>query len=382
MRESTEEPEENASVNAPKLLVTGCYTKEMHGHGTGLTSYRRDPRDGSLTPLGTLALPSPSYVIQHPTLPLLYTSNEAGEEGTVSVVAIEPDGSLRELARVPSQGGSPCHLAVGDGGRRLGVANYATGTTLLLDLDEAGLPTGATRRWHGDPAAIGPQADRQEAPHAHMAVPGPDGLWTVVDLGTDQLRVFRSEASHTVDASGAPAAPEAPEVVDVAHDATPETVTALPDGCGPRQLVRGADGMAYVAGELDARLYALRETAPGQFAVLGSVAASATETESGNFPAHLTVTEDGTRLYLSVRGADTIALFRAVPGGVPRFEGEFPAGGSWPRHMELVDGHLYVSNERGDNLAVHAIDPASGALALRHQYPTATPSCAVAVRLG
>jgi 6-phosphogluconolactonase (cycloisomerase 2 family) len=206
-----------------------------------------------------------------------------------------------------------------------------------------------------------------------MAVPGPDGLWTIVDLGTDELRVFRA------DASGATVASDAPGPAD---GAAPEAVTALPDGSGPRQLVRGADGMAYVAGELDGRLYALRETTPGRFTVLGSVATSAAATESGNYPAHLTVTPDGTRLYLSNRGADTVALFRAVPGGVPRFEGEFPCGGSWPRHMELVDGHLYVSNERGDNLAVHAVDPASGALTLQHRYPTATPSCAVAVRLG
>ncbi|WP_052434300.1 lactonase family protein [Streptacidiphilus melanogenes] len=342
-------------MNASHLLVTGCYTPEMNGHGTGLTSYRRDPHDGSLTPLDTLALPSPSYVIRHPSLPVLYTANEAGEEGSVSAVAIGPDGSLRELARVPSQGGWPCHLAVDETGRELAVSNYRTGSMLLLDLDEAGLPAKATRLWRGDPTALGPHGDRQDGPHAHMAVPGPDGLWHVVDLGTDQLHGFRDDET--------------------------EAVTALPEGTGPRQLVRGADGMAYVVGELDSRLHALRETEPGVFEVLGSVAASAATAESGNFPAHLTVSEDGTLLYLSNRGADTVALFRTVPGGVPRFEAEFPSGGSWPRHMELRDGHLYVSNERAETLTVHAVDPASGALTLRHEYPLASPTCAVAVRL-
>ncbi|WP_052441036.1 lactonase family protein [Streptacidiphilus anmyonensis] len=350
-------------MNGPHLLVTGCYTPEMNGHGSGLTSYRRDPDDGSLTPLDALALPSPSYVIQHPSLPVLYTANEAGEEGTVSAVAIGADGSLRELARVSSRGGSPCHLAVGGAGRRLGVANYGSGTTLLLDLDETGLPDGVARLWQGDPSAVGPRADRQDAPHAHMAVPGPAGLWHVVDLGTDQLLGFHADDPGTADGAD-------------------PTVTALPAGAGPRQLVRGTDGTAYVVGELDSRLYALSETGPGAFEVLGSVAASAAGTESGNYPAHLTVSEDGARLYLSNRGADTVALFRTVPGGLPRFEAEYPSGGSWPRHMELAGDHLYVSNERGDNLAVHAVDPGSGALTLLHRQPAASPTCAVAVRLG
>jgi 6-phosphogluconolactonase (cycloisomerase 2 family) len=361
MRRSGDRPEESVSVNDPQLLVTGCYTPEMDGRGSGLTSYRRDPRDGSLTPMGALPLPSPSYIVQHPSLPLLYTANEAGEEGTVSVVAVEPDGTLRELTRVSSQGGSPCHLAVGEKGRRLAVANYGTGTTLLLELDDAGLPTGATRLWQGDAAAVGPRADRQDGPHAHMAVPGPDGLWTVVDLGTDELRGYRSGTPD-----GLP----------------PETITSLPAGTGPRQLVRGTDGLAYVAGELDSRLYALRETEPGVFTVLGSAPASATGPGTGNYPAHLTVGEDGSRLYLSNRGVDTIALFRTVPGGVPEFAGEFPSGGSWPRHMELVGDHLYVSNERADTLTVHAVDATTGAPTALHQYPTGSPTCALAVRLG
>ncbi|QMU69308.1 beta-propeller fold lactonase family protein [Streptacidiphilus sp. P02-A3a] len=345
-------------MNGPQLLVTGCYAPDMDGRGTGLTCYRRDPRDGSLTPVGALPLPSPSYLVQHPTLPLLYTTNEAGEEGSVSVVAIEDDGALRELARVPSQGGWPCHLAFGEGGRRLGVANYRTGTALLLDLDAAGLPTGGGRLWAGDPDAVGPRADRQDAPHAHMVVPGPDGLWTVVDLGTDQLRSHGPE--------GGP---------------RPLAVTALPAGTGPRQLVRGADGLAYLAGELDSRLHVLRETAPGAWAVLGSVPATAVESAGGNLPAQLTVSGDGTRVYLSNRGADTVALFRTGSADeLPRFVAEFPSGGSGPRHLEAVGDHLYVSNENSDTLTVHAVDAVSGALTVLRQYPTGSPTCALAVR--
>jgi 6-phosphogluconolactonase (cycloisomerase 2 family) len=193
-----------------------------------------------------------------------------------------------------------------------------------------------------------------------MAVPGPDGRWTVVDLGTDQLRCYRS---------------------GTAGAAEPHAVTSLPPGTGPRQLLRAADGLAYVAGELDSRLHALRETASGAFDVLGSVAASTAEPHARNYPAHLTASEDGTRLYLSNRGADTITLFRTRPGGLPEFAGEFPAGGSWPRHMELVGDHLYVSNERSDMLTVHAVDRETGALTALHAYPTGSPTCAVTVRL-
>ncbi|MEY9875194.1 6-phosphogluconolactonase [Streptacidiphilus sp. MAP12-33] len=344
---------------AVQLLVTGCYTEEMGGHGSGLTSYRRDPADGSLTPLGALALPSPSYVVRHPTLPLLYTANEADAvdgAGTVSVVGVATDGSLRELARVSSRGGWPCHLAVGEGGRRLAVANYRSGSVLFLDLDEAGLPSGGARTWEGDAKALGPQADRQDGPHAHMVVPGPDARWTVVDLGTDQLR------------SG---------VAD--SDDGPDAVTALPAGTGPRQLVRGADGLAYVVGELDARLHVLRETEPGRFTWLGAVAASTTATAT-NYPAHLSVGADRGLLLLSNRGADTVSVFRAVPSEeLPRLIGEFACEGAWPRHLELVGEHLYVCDERSDTLVVFAVDATSGTLTALHRCATPSPTCALAI---
>jgi 6-phosphogluconolactonase (cycloisomerase 2 family) len=348
--------EEIVSVNTAQLLVTGCYDKDMDGRGTGLTSYRRDPGDGSLTPLDTLALPSPSYVVQHPTLPLLYTANEAGEVGSVSIVAIAADGTLREVERVSSQGGWPCHLAVGEGGRRLAVANYRTGSALFLELDEAGLPVGGGRLWAGDAGALGPRADRQDGPHAHMVVPGPDGLWTVVDLGTDQLR------SGWADTDG------------------PESVSALPAGTGPRQLVRTTGGAAYVVGELDSHLHALRETEPGHFVRLGAIPASDTAADAGNLPAHLTAGDDGSLLLLSNRGTDTVTLFRAGPDGLPQRLGEVPSEGAWPRHMELVDDHLYVSDERTDTLAVFALDAANATLTLRHRYATGSPTCALAIR--
>ncbi|SEL19666.1 lactonase family protein [Streptacidiphilus jiangxiensis] len=343
-------------MNTAQLLVTGCYDKEMDGRGTGLTSYRRDPGDGSLTPLDTLALPSPSYVVRHPTQPLLYTANEAGEVGSVSVVAVAADGSLREVERLSSQGGWPCHLAVGEGGRRLAVANYRTGTALFLDLDEAGRPVGGARLWAGDAGALGPRADRQDGPHAHMVVPGPDGLWTVVDLGTDQLRSGRADADG------------------------PEAVTALPAGTGPRQLVRAADGMAYVVGELDSRLHVLREAEPGRFRWLGAVPATGEpERTAGNLPAHLTVSADGSLLLLSNRVTDTVALFRTRPDGLPRPVGEVPSGGAWPRHMELVGDHLHVCDERTDTLAVFTLDVANATLTLRHRYATGSPTCALAI---
>ena len=79
------------------------------------------------------------------------------------------------LARVAVGGAAPCHVALNHAQTALAVANYASGSVALFRLDAAGLPV--------EPPAIhantgrGPNAARQEGPHAHWVGFSPDGRW-------------------------------------------------------------------------------------------------------------------------------------------------------------------------------------------------------------
>src|SRR4029453_5777815 len=82
-------------------VFLGCYTGETGGEGEGIALLRRDPSTGDLTRLGVaVRTPSPSFLAQHPTLPVLYAVNEL-DAGTVSAFAVGTDGTLTELAVRP-----------------------------------------------------------------------------------------------------------------------------------------------------------------------------------------------------------------------------------------------------------------------------------------
>ena len=64
----------------PQFLVIGCYTQNAGGDGVGLTVAGRDPATGALWPVGDpTPTPSPTFVIRHPTMPVLYAVNELSE---------------------------------------------------------------------------------------------------------------------------------------------------------------------------------------------------------------------------------------------------------------------------------------------------------------
>src|SRR5262249_49714424 len=128
------------------LVFVGCYTAGAGGDGEGIVAARRSP-DGGLTSMGLVArTPSPSFVVRHPELPVLYAVNEL-EGGTVPTFALpaspngdDPPLELTTLGTWSSGGSFPCHLTVANGW--LAIANYGDGAVAGLPLDEHGVPDG------------------------------------------------------------------------------------------------------------------------------------------------------------------------------------------------------------------------------------------------
>jgi 6-phosphogluconolactonase (cycloisomerase 2 family) len=239
---------------------------------------------------GLTRVTAPSFLAAHPSLPVLYAVGEL-ERGWLT--AYQAQGAeLGPLDERPSEGHSPCHVAVDPEGGLLAVANYGDGTATLYRLDERGAFT-------GDPIVLrhtgsGPDAERQEGPHAHQAV-FHDGLLHVSDLGTDEIRRYR-------------------------HDGTPLEPITLAPGTGPRHFAF-AGSRLYVAGELDGDLVYVANRGPNTISVLRAADLSpvAEVPSGGNWPRHFAI--DGERMYVANQYANTVTSFR-IEDGVPAPDGE------------------------------------------------------------
>ena len=335
-----------------ELVYVGGYTGDKGGEAEGIALLRRDPASGVLTRLGVAArTPSPSFLAQHPTLPILYAVNELESDGTISAFTAGEDGRLAPLAVQPTGGSDPAHLSVTPDGRFLLVANYTSGSVAVHPLDPEGAP--GERSDLLDLVGAGPDPERQEGPHAHMVLPDRDCV-LIADLGAD--RVWRARLD-----------PVSGRLVMLAP-----AVTAKP-GTGPRHLRLAPHGTMLLVGELAANLSWYRPAADGSLELAGEVASSA---RSGtNYPSEITMGPDGRFVYVANRGPNTVSAFewdgeRATPIA------EVPTGGDWPRHMILLGDHLYVANERSHTVTTLRIDPDSGVPAPQGE-PTAeaSPTC-------
>ena len=320
-----------------EFVFVGCYTGESGGEGEGIALLRRDPGTGDLIRIGLAArTPSPSFLAQHPTLPVLYAVNEL-TTGTVSAFTVAEDASLTEVAVRSTGGAHPCHLAVTADARHLLVANYSSGSVSVHPLDPAGVP--GERSDLLDLDGTGPVVERQEGPHAHMVAPDPNGPGVLVtDLGSDRVWHTRLD-------------PHAGRLTML-----PPLVVAAP-GTGPRHLLRSVAGALLLVGELAGELSWWRPAADGSLRQAGTVTLSATTVP--NLPSEITAGRDGRFVYVGNRGPDTVSAF-AWDGETATLVAEVPTGGAWPRHIALLSEHLYVANERSHTVTIFRIDPDAG----------------------
>jgi 6-phosphogluconolactonase len=311
------------------LLAVGCYTNR-----SDRAIHVLDATDPT-APLTEIAhaggIEHASFLAAHPTAPVLYAVSETTgpDGGAVVALALGADGEPAEIDRVPSHGGAPCHVSVDADGSHVYVANYVTGDVAAHRL----LPDGT----FGDLLAVhhhegsGPTA-RQEGPHAHCIVPGPDGRRVyAADLGTD--RVYRYV--HTGDG------------FDL------EGVTDLPPGSGPRHVVFHPDGTtAFVLCELDSTINAF-DVDDGNLTPIASVPTLPAGFDGASIAAEVRVHPDGRHVYASNRGHDSIAVL-AWDAEQRRLDAlaHVPSGGRTPRNFVLhPDGeHLIVAHQDSDSI--------------------------------
>jgi 6-phosphogluconolactonase (cycloisomerase 2 family) len=313
--------------------------------GSGLTTAALDPDTGALTALGdTAEVPNPSFLALSADGRTLYAVSETEPEGAAAAFSLaDPAAPALLGAPVQVRGGWPTHLCVHRG--HLLTANYAApGSVTVLALKDDGA-LGEVRsvlEHEGE----GPNAERQEGPHAHAVLPDPSGRWAVsVDLGTDSVRVCELDVD-----SG---------------ELEIERELGLRSGIGPRHLTWHPDGAhAYVMNELDSVVTVCRwDAEKGSLRPLAEVRVLPEGAEGENYPSELVVSHDGRFAWAANRGHNSIAVLTIDESG-ERLElaDTVGCGGDWPRHLTLDPSgtRLYAANERSGDVTWFDVDPDSG----------------------
>ncbi len=307
----------------PLRYVIGGYT-DGPGQGLGVITVE----DGRLSRATLVAeANNPSYVITSPDGRIAYAVLERDAGAVAAWTVGDPDTVWVPLGeQQPTGGSAPCHLTLSVDGRFLISSNYESGSIAVHPvLDDGSLGARTQLVQHEGPT--GRHSERQDGPHAHQVVVGPDGHYFACDLGLDI--VF----TYVLDASG--------QLEEVSR-------SAMPPGTGPRHLAFSTDGaIAWVVGELSSRVVMCSVAGPVLEPVSG-VSTRAPHLQLENTPAAILVTPDGARVLVSNRGDDTVAVLDVESGSL-RPETVLDVFGHWPRHIAWApEGQLLVTNERSN----------------------------------
>jgi 6-phosphogluconolactonase len=337
------------AANRKYLVFVGTYTTKTESKG--IYSFDFDTDTGKLTPKGVAAeTPDPSWIAVHPSGKYAYAANEAGKASAVSAFAVDrKSGKLTLLNQMPALGEDPCYLSFDKTGKYLLVANYSSGTIAVFPIladGHLGEHTALTK----DQGAIGPNKERQEAPHAHWIETSPDDRFALVaDLGLDEVLVYKFDATTGTLTPNEPA------------------FARLKAGSGPRHAVFYPNGkFVFAVSELSSTATSFAyDVKKGALKEIGTASTLPPGFSGRNDVAEAAVHPNGKFLYVSNRGNDSIAILSIDQGKrtlAPA--GGIPTGGKEPRHfaIEPTGKYLLAENQLSNNIVVFKINEVTGGL--------------------
>jgi 6-phosphogluconolactonase len=308
------------------LLFVGNYGSAEQ---SGIRSFLFDETTGELTAGGSFTgIINPSFLGAHPNRRWLYAVSETGKDshgslGEVWAFQFEREPfTIQPINHQSSLGDWPCHLQLDATSHWLLATNYLTGNAGIYPLQADGSLGELTDfvQHHG----TGPNAARQEGPHAHSSIFTPDNRFAIIaDLGIDQLVIYKFESST------------GKLVLHSSVNTTP--------GAGPRHLAFHPNGKwMYTSNELDSTVtyynYDAEHGALLERQTLSTIPFDSPE----NVVADIHVSASGQRLYVSNRGHNSIAVYDIMLDGNLTLVNISTCGGNWPRNFALAPGGRFV----------------------------------------
>lgn len=356
------------------FVYVGCCNRPTpyfaSSNGEGIAVFAFDSETGEMTPAGVReGIDNPTFLSVDPSGRHIYANSEVfgWNEGTVSAYGIDAaTGGLSYLNKQPALGSITAFNSFDQNGRHLLVANYGMGpvgekpnrSVVVLPIAEDGAlaPASAHAGHHG----TGPDAERQERPHAHAARISPDNRFVLVsDLGIDAIVVYRFDA-----AAGS---------LERSH------ACPLPAGSGPRHFVFDRTGtFVFVVNELNSTVCSLAyEASSGELRLIDTCM-TVPDGTGGNHCSEILLAPSGQRLFVANRGHDSVATLAIDPNtGRLHFGATTSAGGKTPRHMAVdpTGRFLVVANQDSDGLSIFRIDEDDEDLSPAGSVTTGTPTC-------
>ncbi len=295
---------------------------------------------------------SPGFLATDPHHRFLYVASDMDQDpkktGFLSSYSINSKTGALTLLNKADLDGGPCHLVVDNTGRILFAANYGNGTVASFALK----PDGSIGQKTGfdQHTGKGPNAERQEGPHAHAVVLSPDNRFLFVpDLGADQIKIYR------VDFAKRTFTPNNPSFASVKP------------GLGPRHFVFGARGkFAYVMCEMGSSVVAFAyDPVKGSLTPVQTISTLPANFKGIDNSSEIDISPSGRFLYASNRGHDSITVFAIDPDkGTLTKVRVVPTHGKIPRNFALdpTGKYLVAANQKSNQMVVFAVDPTSGLL--------------------
>ncbi len=321
------------------FYVAACSEKE----GGGIYGYKM-AGEGAPEQISFAPLPRANYLAFSPDRKYLFSTCSIGDEGGVASFAIQRDGSLTPLNRMPADGLSTCYVITDPAGKYLYAANYLTGNFAEFKLVGGRIVERSKQVRH---EGKGPNEARQDGPHPHFCGLTPDGRYLcVVDLGIDAIMVYPLDPEKGLRADGVIRNP------------------VVPAGSGPRHLVFDRSGrIAYLLNELGNTVMSYRYE-DGRFTHLATRSMLPPHANVETKAAAIRLSEDEAYLFATNRGFDSIAVYRLDGSGGMELHDLVLTGGSSPRDINFLPGYkmLAAANEFSDQLVFFDYDSANGKL--------------------
>jgi len=342
------------------VVYVGSYT-DPPSTSRGIYGWRFSPASGATAPLGLVAQTvNPAYVHATPDGRFLFATNwqtaAAEKADTVSAYAIDAkSGALTLLNTASAGGGLPNQVVVDPRGAVAAVTNYGfraadpdrnNSSFAVLKIRPDGTLDDPLYVDHHAGPAVSPR--QTSGAHTHGVVFTKDDRFAfVAELGLDRVYTYR------VDPAKPTLTPSSPPFV------------TLSAGSGPRRLVLSpTDRFLYVNHETDSKV-SVFSVDEGRLTEIQQISTLPAGFAGRNTTAEIQIDKSGRFLYVSNRGADTVAMFAVDPTkGTLTLRELFPALGRTPRNITIDPSgrYLFVSNQGSNNVVVFAIDASTGRL--------------------
>ena len=334
------------------LVYVGTYTNNNTSEGIYVCNLNLS--SGELKKISTIKSTDPAFLAIDRKRKFLYAANEIGTfegkpTGTISAFSInQKTGELTFLNQQISNGAGPCNVTVDKSGKNVLVANYSAGSVSVIAVKPDGSLGEVTDTVQHQGSSINQR--RQKEPHAHCIVVDDSNRFAFsADLGTDKVMIYK------LDAKKGKITPNSQAFAPIKPGSGPRHFAIHPKS-----------NYAYVINELSSSLttFAFDKTA-GTLKELQTVPTIPSDFTGTSYCADVHVHPSGKFVYGSNRGHDSIVSFAIDPnsGNLSYIEHQSVIG-KWPRNFGIdpTGQFLLVANQNTNNIFIFRIDEKTGKL--------------------